>query len=415
MVAPRSVRRAVLGIAVILAAILAPACGRSDSGAELSALGEAYAGPMKLEIRQEIDPESAKVATVSHGTRLDIVQVRRRFVRVRTPEGKVGWIDGRHLLTDGQMRALAQLSEYAAKLPSQGKATVFDPLNVHTEPNRPSTSFFQITPGVQVEVVGHRLVARENAAPQSAFRLKRPERPAPVRRRRREPKIPPPPKPAEPGLPEKWQELSKTNLPPEPEPPADAKRQPEKPPLRLEDWYLVRTPSGKAGWVLARNVMMSIPDDVAQYSEGARITSYFALKEVRDYELNETKRHWLWTTIRDSDQEYQFDSFRVFTWVLRRHRYETAYIERGIEGYYPVEVKPGEMPEFWLILREKDGRLMRKHYIMEGYMVRKVDEELYVPPKLPEFEMTEEEASENETSEERSIMDRLRNLFQRAS
>jgi hypothetical protein len=145
----------------------------------------------------------------------------------------------------------------------------------------------------------------------------------------------------------------------------------------MEDWTLVRTKEGRAGWVLSRMLVMAIPDEVAQYAEGARITSYFPLAEVNDE--GQIKHHWLWTTIREDNVPYEYDSFRVFTYVLKRHRYETAYIERNVEGYYPSEATPGALPKFSLILRGADGKLYKKTWIMEGYMVRKVAEEPYEP------------------------------------
>ena len=81
-----------------------------------------------------------------------------------------------------------------------------------------------------------------------------------------------------------------------------------------------------------------------------------------------TKHHWIWTTVGVTAAPYDFDSFRVFTYVVRRHRYETAYIERNIEGYYPIEATPGTVPRFSLILREEDGKLYKKTWIMEGYL-----------------------------------------------
>ena len=60
----------------------------------------------------------------------------------------------------------------------------------------------------------------------------------------------------------------------------------------------------------------------------------------------------------------------VFTYVRKHHRYETAYIERNIEGYYPVEVKQGATPTFSLILRGDDGKLYKKTWVLEGYLTR---------------------------------------------
>ena len=110
-----------------------------------------------------------------------------------------------------------------------------------------------------------------------------------------------------------------------------------------------------------------------------RGSHHFVLSASRSDDDGQIKHHWLWTTIRDDTAPYEYDSFRVFTYVLKRHRYETAYIERNIEGYYPSEAVAGATPKFSLILRGVDGKLYRKTWIMEGYMVRKVADEPYQP------------------------------------
>ena len=48
----------------------------------------------------------------------------------------------------------------------------------------------------------------------------------------------------------------------------------------MEDWYLVRSSSGKVGWVLLRMVDLDVPLDIAQYAEGQRIVGYFVLNTV---------------------------------------------------------------------------------------------------------------------------------------
>ena len=100
--------------------------------------------------------------------------------------------------------------------------------------------------------------------------------------------------------------------------------------------------SGQSGWVLTRRLTMSIPDEVAQYAEGRRITSYLPLGETHDGQT--VKKSWLWTTVDIGRQPHDFDSFRVFVWSLRRHRYETAHIERNLNGFFPVLTHPVAAP-----------------------------------------------------------------------
>jgi hypothetical protein len=335
-----------------------------DKPKQTHTLGEGYVGPMKLDLRAEVHPSSKVVATLQHGERVEVVQVRRRFLRVRTASGIEGWTDVRQLMRAEQMEELRNLFAMAKKLKSQGEATVYEPLNVHTEPVRRSPSFYQIQPGEPVEVVGHQIAPR-NAEPRaSPFRLDPPKPPARKKKQESREKTdlprPPAPKP-----PEDWVELSRRQGPPEDEEKQD--KQPPRP-VPMDDWSLVRLRNGKAGWALSINLRMNIPDEVAQYNEGARITSYFSLGTVRDGE--EVKHNWLWTTMYGAGKPYEFDSFRVFVWVVKRHRYETAYIERNVEGYYPGEAQPGKTPIFSLILRDPDdGKLYRKTYAFEVYRV----------------------------------------------
>ena len=114
---------------------------------------------------------------------------------------------------------------------------------------------------------------------------------------------------------------------------------------------------------------------MAQYAEGHHITAYFSLGSVRDTARGQEKHHWLWTTIPARLQPYHFDGFRVFVYSIRRHRYETAYIERNVRGYHPVEVHPvagSEMAQFSLTFAGKDGVLSKRTYEFQGFRVRMI-------------------------------------------
>jgi hypothetical protein len=172
--------------------------------------------------------------------------------------------------------------------------------------------------------------------------------------------------PPAPPPPANWKELSKT--PPEVQQSITDSRAAITAPK--EDWSLVRNAKGESGWVLSRRLYMAIPDDVAQYAEGHRITSYFALSDVRDGDV--VKHNWLWTTISSGDHPYDFDSFRVFTWSLRRHRYETAYIQRNVEGYFPVLARPAD---FSVCVVNRSGARMRRNYSFIVTTVRFIGEQ----------------------------------------
>ena len=274
-------------------------------------LDEGFVAPATLNLRNELGLRQPSVATVHHGERVEILAKRRRFVKVRTDSGAVGWVDGDLLFKPDQMEELRALGRTAAQMPSQGEATVLDSLNVHTNPERQSPSFHQVREGERVTVVAHRLVA---AVP------------------------------------------------------------------RMEDWSLVGISKTQAGWVLTRNLVMAIPDEVAQYAEGHRITSYFSLGDVRDGD--QVKHNWLWTTIAKGLEPYEFDSARLFVWSQRRRRYETAYIEKKLKGYYPVEAHAeGLTPaSFSLIVEENDGARYRRTYAFQGYHVRMIAKSPWHPP-----------------------------------
>jgi len=140
-------------------------------------------------------------------------------------------------------------------------------------------------------------------------------------------------------------------------------------PEPVDDWSLVRTAPGESGWVFTRRLFMAIPDEVAQYAEGRRITSYFPLGETRDGD--QVKKIWLWTTIEKSLLPYDFDSYRVFVWSLRHHRYETAYIQRRVKGYFPTLV---ESPGFSICVEKPDGTRARRVYSLVGTAVRATGE-----------------------------------------
>ncbi len=343
-------------------------------------IGEAYVAPSSLNLRQDISLRSPTVAEVKHGDELDVIEAKRRWVKVRTDRGVEGWTDTRSLLSVQQMRELRQLAADAAHMPSEGAAVALEAMNVHNAPNRLAPSFYQVPEKGKIEVLDRRVTSRKQPPPE-AVSFPRPVRQRkPARKPTNEIALPPPLPPPPPA---NWVEMSRTAA----IVPVEDQSAPARPgglfakeAPAVDDWSLVRTPDGHAGWVLSRMYNMAIPDEVAQYAEGHRITSYFALGKIDDEEQG-AKNHWLWTTMPGVMADCDFDGFRVFIWNRRRHRYETAYIEKRICGHYPVEAGlGGKAGEFAIVTGDEPGQWIRRTFLLDGYLVHKLNEQPYQPP-----------------------------------
>lgn len=347
-------------------------------------LGVAYVAPATLNLRRELTQKNSSAAALKHGDKVFIIDTRRRFVKVRTQKGEEGWVDSLQLLSEAQMEQIRKDTQRALNLPSEGAAGVYEALNIHIDPSRQSPAFARIPEGGSVAVLAHRLEPKTSEPPKLPnLIVERPEplshrqkKERPARGNSRLPAPPPPPKP-----PENWQELSAERIDGA-ESTADKKAEKDKQaaekkalelkkPVVLEDWSLVRTKDKQCGWVLSRNLVMSIPDEVAQYAEGKRITSYFDLGSVQDEEKG-VKHNWLWTTA-SALEAYDFDAWRVFLWNRRRHRYETSYRQHDLEGYFPVHVDPPEANAFGrtfeVITKDDDGKFRRRSYMFDGTRV----------------------------------------------
>jgi SH3-like domain-containing protein len=363
-------------IAALAMVLLTAACHRGPKRAPV--IGEAFAGPAVVKIRSDIPTQSAPVATVNHGERLEILQRRRTFFRVRTASGAEGWADERQLLAASDMANLKQLAALAAKLPPQGAAVPrYGDLRIYTQPSLESPSFVTVKEKDRVEVLTHAVMPR--TAAQRAPLLPPAPKKAALKKKTKDSIYPAIPMPKPPAPPADWLALSKT----ESDDAREAADIAAAPPTPTDDWSLVRTADGQAGWTLTRRLTMAIPDEVAQYAEGRRIVSYFSLGTIRDGDTR--KDIWLWTTVADGPHPYDFDSLRVFNWSLRHHRYETAYIERNLTGFQPVLLEqvdfappgktalagaPEKSPGFSVCIRKKDGQRYRHVFALLANVVR---------------------------------------------
>jgi hypothetical protein len=145
----------------------------------------------------------------------------------------------------------------------------------------------------------------------------------------------------------------------------------------LEDWWLVRDDQTRVGWVLARMVDLDVPLDIAQYAEGQRFVAFFLLHQVQDADKKVPEYVCALTEPHDG-LPYDFDQIRVFTWNVRKHRYETAYREHKLDGMLPLTVstetfdKEGTLPVFTVQVKDETGVISSRKYKLNSPIVRRV-------------------------------------------
>ena len=112
-------------------------------------------------------------------------------------------------------------------------------------------------------------------------------------------------------------------------------------------------------------VDLDVPLEIAQYAEGQRIVAYFVLDQVSDADKKVAQYLVVLTEPKDG-MPFDYNQVRVFTWNVRKHRYETAYRERNLDGVLPVTVgqenfdKEGTLPSFCASRERRRGQRHRE-------------------------------------------------------
>jgi len=320
-----------------------------------------------------------KMGTVHNGDRVEVLEKQRRFLRVRTDSGQEGWIEERSLVPQDIYDGFQKLAQDNANTPIQAKGTTRAELNMHLTPARDADHLYQLKDGEKVDVL-RRATADKNlvkpkpaptATPAKGSKSKTSASTSTAKSGTPASKSVVPPAPVT--------QISSLSAPPAASSTGEAATSPAKEPPKpaMEDWYLVRTSSGHVGWVLLRMVDLDVPLDIAQYAEGQRIIGYFVLNNVDEDGKPQPQYLVLLNEPKDG-LPYDYNQIRVFTRNRAKHRYETAYRERNLDGYLPVKVghqdfgKEGDLPTFTLREKLDNGQMVEETYKLNGPIVRRV-------------------------------------------
>jgi hypothetical protein len=272
---------------------------------------------------------SNRVAQVSNGEQLEVLEHGRRFLKVKTPKNEIGWIEQHAVIDQDDYSQFAKLAEQYKNDPAVASAVLRDDVYLHAAPGRDTQRFFLLAGNTKVQLLIRASVAKlapgahRPAAPQGTT----PETGATA-------------KPAEPKAVEPKAVVPKAAAPKTAAPAAGAELEP--PPPLMEDWWLVKDGQGNYGWVLSGRMDVDVPDSVAQYAEGQRIVGAYVLTTIHDDNADtpnhEVPEYVMLLEPPKNGLPYDFDQVRVFTWSRNHHRYETAFRLHPIQGFLPVNI-----------------------------------------------------------------------------
>lgn len=298
-----------------------------------------YVSSRQVYLHDRVAAVSNRVALVTNGQPLEVLEHGRRFYKVRTAKGEIGWLEEHAVIDQDEYGKFQALDRDHAQDQAVATAQLRDDLYLHLTPGRKTDHFLLIAGNAHVQLLARGSVPRVVMA--GAVPAARPAS-AP--------------------------ELQATTS-------AAASDAP--PPVPMEDWWLVRDAQGNVGWLLGSRVDVDIPDAVGEYAEGQRMVAAYPLATVVDHGEREARppkqdpKHSRQRPLSESNASsnsqpaatlavppvertmteyltllapprsglpYDFDQIRVFTWSLNHHRYETAYRLHGFRGYLPVRL-----------------------------------------------------------------------------
>lgn len=404
---------------ILLLAVLLPGCGRLHPGHTDEYV---YLISRGTYLRDRLAAVSNHVANIHNGEKLLVLERNRRFYKVRTPEGKEGWLEEHAVIDQGEFDKFQALDKDRAQAVATG--VLRDEIFLHLSPGRKTEHLYLLPANDKLQLLRRASVPKP-LSPQALLTPKppRPRRAPPAR------------------VVEKKREQSGSTIwaeaPPHPDRYTAPDLDPDAPWMAqpMEDWWLVRDASGKVGWVLARGLDVDVPDEVAQYSEGRHIVGAWLLNTVYDNgeppakhvgpeqqkridkraaaAAAKARKHpaaaeddtpapdapaavphqvgqYVTVTTEFKDGlPYDWDQVRVFIWNAKKHRYETAYRLREQQGYLPVTVgkemvdKVGEEPTFTIrttpdgvVTQDAEGTFHPKtvnttQFRLEGGIVRR--------------------------------------------
>jgi hypothetical protein len=256
-------------------------------------LEEAYVGGQGATVWNSTAQIRSPVANLAYGQPVLIYQRDGDNVLVGTPSGIRGWVSSAFLMDPDIWRRVALLAETTKSMPPQAVGHTRARANLHTRPGRQAPIILEAPGDSPVTILQHAMVTTRQGLPLNVGA----------------------------GSPQ-----------------------------NSEDWWLVRANvkdvGNVSGWVLDRLVSLDLPEPLPEYqsSEAMTIVAWFEINRVEDPSQGGYRPEYLVAGMRDPQGACDFNLARVYTWSVKRHQYETAFLDSRLCGKLPVEVTPAKIP-----------------------------------------------------------------------
>jgi hypothetical protein len=298
----------------------------------------AYAGNRTVTLQSTTAQVREPITTVSYGDRLEVLKRFQDQVNVRTTTGLTGWVNERDLLSTDVWQKAADLEKRTSSLAIQARGHTKVLTNLRIDAGRDGIRLRQLNKNTPLEVFERRAVEIPTSGAAAA-----------------------------------QEEAGE---------PAQAKK---------EDWWLVRAKTSEkdsvSGWILGRFIELDVPQPLPDYasSAGMRIVSWSELNKVVDASGKAKPQYLLLGAHGPEGQPCDFSMLRVYTWGKKRERYETAYVEGGVCGKLPVEVKdsPQAGETRFSFTDLSNGAPAQRDYVMHQTIVRRVKQAGETKPRKP--------------------------------
>jgi hypothetical protein len=298
----------------------------------------AYAGNRTVTLQSTTAQVREPITTVSYGDRLEVLKRFQDQVNVRTTTGLTGWVNERDLLSTDVWQKAADLEKRTSSLAIQARGHTKVLTNLRIDAGRDGIRLRQLNKNTPLEIFERRAVEIPTSGAAAA-----------------------------------QEEAGE---------PAQAKK---------EDWWLVRAKTSEkdsvSGWILGRFIELDVPQPLPDYasSAGMRIVSWSELNKVVDASGKAKPQYLLLGAHGPEGQPCDFSMLRVYTWGKKRERYETAYVEGGVCGKLPVEVKdsPQAGETRFSFTDLSNGAPAQRDYVMHQTIVRRVKQAGETKPRKP--------------------------------